>query len=232
MPLTPPARRAVPRLAVCALLAAVPLAGCGAPPALRDAGRPATAPTPALAPDGATGWPTASPGYGTGLPPGGGASFPPPADGTGLPPFGGATGLPRTGDGLPPYGSGMTTGPALPGGTGPAVPPPPPAPVVTPCPGRPTGGAVISLLRGSARVLSRDVAVRVTLGPLCADGWQYTTLDVTGHEELQAITRDGADGLTLVTTGTDVCSPRVSADAPPGIRALACDADPPAAPGA
>ncbi|MBY8873644.1 hypothetical protein K7640_17570 [Micromonospora sp. PLK6-60] len=124
------------------------------------------------------------------------------------------------------------TSPALPGPTGAAVPTPPPPPVVNPCPGRPTGSTVISLLRGSARVLSRDVAVRVTLGPLCADDWQYTTLEVTGHEELQAVTRNGAGGLTLVTAGTDVCSPRVAADAPPGIRALACDPDLPNAPGA
>ncbi|MGC5018907.1 hypothetical protein [Micromonospora sp. DT47] len=117
-----------------------------------------------------------------------------------------------------------------------ALPPgalsPSPAPglVAAPCAGRPTADRVTGLLRDA--VLPRDVPVRATEGPLCADGWQYTVLAVTGHEELQVVTRGRPDALELVTAGTDVCSVEVRAAAPAGIRALACDAGTQLLPGA
>ncbi|SCF43003.1 hypothetical protein [Micromonospora mirobrigensis] len=240
-PSPPTARRLAVRALVAAVaLAAVPLAGCGAPPDLRDAGRsapPAPADgTPTASASGPTAPPAGTPpslgpgGTPATLPPDGTLPTPPP-DGT-LPTLPPDDPLP-TGRALPTVpGVPPTTLPGAPTTAVPVVPAPPPAPVVTPCPGRPSAAAVLTLLRGPGGVLSRNVAARVTLGPLCAESWHYTVLDVTGHEELQAVTRSGSDGLTLVTAGTDVCSTRVAVDAPPGIRALACDADTVAVPGA
>ncbi|MGV9980886.1 hypothetical protein ACWDUH_24725 [Micromonospora wenchangensis] len=101
------------------------------------------------------------------------------------------------------------------------LPTPTVAAVATACAGRPPADRVIGLLRGN--VLPRDVPVRAVDGPLCADGWQYTVLSVSGHEELQAVSRGTPDALRLVTAGTDVCSIEVKAVAPPAIRTLACD---------
>jgi hypothetical protein len=75
-------------------------------------------------------------------------------------------------------------------------------------------------------MLPRDVRVTVRTGPLCAGDWQYTVLAVTGHEELQVVTRGKPTELELVTAGTDVCGVEVRAAAPPGIRTLACDGTP------
>lgn len=90
------------------------------------------------------------------------------------------------------------------------------------CRSGPSGDRVVSLLRGPARVLPRDVRVTVRTGPLCAGEWQYTVLEVTGHEELQVVTRGRPAALELVTAGTDVCGVEVRVAAPPGIRTLAC----------
>ena len=79
---------------------------------------------------------------------------------------------------------------------------------------------MIGLLRDD--VLPGNVSVRAVDGPLCADGWQYTVLAVSGHEELQAVSRGEPGALRLVTAGTDVCSIQVKAVAPTGIRMLAC----------
>ncbi|MEV4269938.1 hypothetical protein [Micromonospora aurantiaca] len=95
-----------------------------------------------------------------------------------------------------------------------------------PCRGRPSGDRIIALLRGSAGVLPRDVRVTVATGPLCAEGWQYTVLTVTGHEELQVVTRGESGTPRLVTAGTDVCGVEVRTVAPAGIRTLACDGTP------
>lgn len=159
------------------LLAVAAVAGCGAPPELRQPGpRPASTSTASASPT-----PVAPP---TGLP-----GVPPPT----------------------------TTAPE---------------PVAVACRDRPSGGKVLALLRGPADVLPRDVAVRVRTGPLCAGGWQYTVLAVTGREELQVITRGPADDLELVTAGTDVCTIEVRAAGPAGIRTLACDGGPAGVPGA
>ncbi|WP_443190000.1 hypothetical protein [Micromonospora sp. CB01531] len=96
----------------------------------------------------------------------------------------------------------------------------------TPCRSGPSGDRVVSLLRGPARVLSSDVRVTVRTGPLCAEEWQYTVLQVTGHEELQVVTRGKPTDLELVTAGTDVCGVEVRTIAPSGIRTLACDGTP------
>lgn len=112
----------------------------------------------------------------------------------------------------------------------PATPTPPaPSPsdlVATACADGPAGDRVVALLRGPAEVLPRNVRVTVRSGPLCAGGWQYTVLTVSGHEELQVVTRGRPGALELVTAGTDVCSVEVRAAGPPGIRALACDGAP------
>ncbi|MEU0152279.1 hypothetical protein [Micromonospora fulviviridis] len=103
---------------------------------------------------------------------------------------------------------------------------PVPDPTATPCRSGPSGDRVVALLRGSARVLPRDVRVTVRTGPLCAEGWQYTVLAVSGHEELQVVTRGRPTALELVTAGTDVCGVEVRATGPSGIRTLACDGAP------
>ncbi|MFI7304336.1 hypothetical protein ACIBM8_14090 [Micromonospora aurantiaca] len=121
---------------------------------------------------------------------------------------------------------------------GPSATPTPPVPVLpptlspsvpasaAPCRGRPSGDRIVALLRGSAGVLPRDVRVTVSTGPLCAEGWQYTVLSVTGHEELQVVTRGESGTPRLVTAGTDVCGVEVRTVAPAGIRTLACDGTP------
>ncbi|WBB71025.1 hypothetical protein [Micromonospora sp. WMMD812] len=163
-----------------ALLAALPLAGCGAPPGLRQP-EPTGTPLPTAVPT-------------------------PPA-----PP---ATGLPS----------------AFP--TAPVAPTTDAGLVATPCRSGPTGDRIIQLLRGRAAVLPDDVGARVRTGPLCAADWQYTVLDVTGHEQLQVVTRGRPGAPELVTAGTDVCSAPVRAAGPAGIRALACDGGTVGVPGA
>ncbi|MEU1243736.1 hypothetical protein ABZ388_25565 [Micromonospora parva] len=104
--------------------------------------------------------------------------------------------------------------------------------VATACRNGPTGQRVLQLLRGQAGVLPANVRVRVRTGPLCAGDWQFTVLEVTGHEELQVVTRGRASAPVLVTAGTDVCTVEVRAVSPAGIRTLACDAGPANGPGA
>ncbi|MFG2056255.1 hypothetical protein ACGFI9_19755 [Micromonospora sp. NPDC048930] len=160
------------RSLLAALVALLALAGCGAPPELRQS----TAP-----PATASATPTATP-----------------------------SATPAT--------------PATP--TTPAAAPSPADLVATACAAGPASDRVVSLLRGRAGVLPRDVRVTVRTGPLCAADWQYTVLAVSGHEELQVVTRGKPNALELVTAGTDVCSAEVRAAGPPGIRTLACDGTP------
>ncbi|MFR9774565.1 hypothetical protein ACL02O_00705 [Micromonospora sp. MS34] len=159
-------RRSLP----AALVALLALAGCGAPPELRQVATPVVAPSAVPTPT-----PSATPA--------------------------------------------APTTPAAPAQS-------PSDPAAKPCASGPTGDRVVLLLRGRARVLPRDVRVTVRSGPLCAEDWQYTVLTVSGHEELQVVTRGKPTDLELVTAGTDVCSVEVRAAGPPGIRALACDAVP------
>nr|WP_233257640.1 hypothetical protein [Micromonospora sp. S4605] len=104
--------------------------------------------------------------------------------------------------------------------------------VAVACSSGPTGARVVDLVRGRGGVLPRDVRVRVVSGPLCAAEWQYTVLDVTGHEQLQVVTRGPGSAPRLVTAGTDVCTVEVRAAGPPGIRNLACEGGTLGVPGA
>ncbi|MBG6068855.1 hypothetical protein IW248_005142 [Micromonospora ureilytica] len=129
-----------------------------------------------------------------------------------------------------------STAPATPPATAPPLPTVTPTPdaglVATACRNGPTGQRVLRLLRGRAGVLPANVRVQVRTGPLCAGDWQFTVLTVTGHEELQVVTRGEPSAPVLVTAGTDVCTIEVRATSPAGIRALACDAGPANGPGA
>lgn len=111
----------------------------------------------------------------------------------------------------------VTTGPAP---TSAAPSPGQPDTPVVPCLGSPTANDVINLLR-QEKLLTRDTAATVTRGPLCADGWQFTVINVAGRDPLQVITTGTPKALTLVTAGTQVCAPEVEATAPPGIQAVA-----------
>ncbi|MEW2430007.1 hypothetical protein AB0877_18530 [Micromonospora sp. NPDC047644] len=135
-----------------------------------------------------------------------------------------------------PTPSGPSTPPTTPPTTAPSLGTVTPTPdaglVATPCRNGPTGQRVLQLLRGRAGVLPANVRVQVRTGPLCAADWQFTVLTVTGHEELQVVTRGEPGSPVLVTAGTDVCTIEVRATSPAGIRALACDAGPANGPGA
>ena len=95
-----------------------------------------------------------------------------------------------------PTPSGPSTAPATPPTTAPSLGTVTPTPdaglVATACRNGPTGQRVLQLLRGRAGVLPANVRVQVRTGPLCAADWQFTVLTVTGHEELQVVTRGRA----------------------------------------
>ncbi|MGC4853669.1 hypothetical protein ACLQ24_09760 [Micromonospora sp. DT4] len=134
--------------------------------------------------------------------------------GAGSPTASGPSGVPTSTPSSAPTAPPPTTGSATPD----------PGLVATPCRNGPTGQRVVQLLRGPASVLPDNVRVRVRTGPLCAGDWQYTVVEVTGHEELQVVTQGRPTALELVTAGTDVCTIEVRATGPAGIRTLACDA--------
>lgn len=91
------------------------------------------------------------------------------------------------------------------------------------CQGQPDGNAVISVLR-RAEVLPGWATATVQTGPLCAGDWQYTELRIPEREPLLVVTQGPPAALTLIAAGTNVCTARVRAVAPTGIRSLACDA--------
>lgn len=88
-----------------------------------------------------------------------------------------------------------------------------------PCGGRPSGDQVIALLQRRS-VLAAGSRPAVTTGPMCAGTWQYTVVSVSSHEPLHAVSKGPPTALELVTAGTNPCSARVRAEAPPGILAL------------
>jgi hypothetical protein len=88
-----------------------------------------------------------------------------------------------------------------------------------PCGGRPSGEQVIALLERRS-VVAAGTKPTVTTGPLCAGTWQYTVVSVSSHEPLHAISKGPPTALELVTAGTNPCSARVRAEAPPGILAI------------
>ncbi|MEV1286700.1 hypothetical protein [Micromonospora sp. NPDC049679] len=91
------------------------------------------------------------------------------------------------------------------------------------CAGRPKAAQVIALLRRTG-VLPPNAPVTVLSAPVCAGDWQHTEVRMPGREPLQVVTSGAPSALTLVTSGTDVCNIPVRTGAPPGIRAVACDA--------
>nr|WP_230417138.1 hypothetical protein [Micromonospora tarapacensis] len=93
------------------------------------------------------------------------------------------------------------------------------------CQGDPSAQRIIGLVRGRSGLLPKDAKVSVGSGPLCAAGWQFTTIAVAGYEPLQVVTREQTGTLRLVTAGTDVCTVEVRVAGPVGIRTLACGSD-------
>ncbi len=123
---------------------------------------------------------------------------------------------------LPPPGFTLPPPPA------PVFPPPTsrssPSPTATRCSAGPTRAQVLAAVRASPGVPS-GAALHVTDGPYCARGWQYAevgTRATPAPEPLIVITRGRPAALTVVEVGTDVCSAKVTAEAPPAIRELAC----------
>jgi hypothetical protein len=84
------------------------------------------------------------------------------------------------------------------------------------CAGQPGVDRVIALLRARG-IIDATTTATARLGPLCAGTWQYTVLAVPQREPLQVVSQGPPTALVLVTAGTDVCSPEVRAQAPPGI---------------
>jgi hypothetical protein len=97
---------------------------------------------------------------------------------------------------------------------------------VVSCGGRPGGTEVLAVLRRAGLATSSTTA-QVSTGPMCAGTWQWSVVQFPNADPLQVVTRGPAGSLTLVTAGTDVCSIPVRTEAPAGIRAAACDAQPP-----
>ena len=89
------------------------------------------------------------------------------------------------------------------------------------CAGRPTADQVIAVVRRQDSLLPAGSSVTVTTGPLCAGTWQYTVLQVPGHEPLQVVTKGQPAALTFVTAGTNVCTVDVRANAPYGLQSAA-----------
>jgi hypothetical protein len=180
------------------LLALLLTAGCGAPPEAMPTEAPLSETGGSLPPAGSfpAGRPTGGP-----TPP---TIYTPPVA---TPPYTYPT-LPRaTATTRPP-----TTLPTLPTG---------PAPSHAPrCTGEPTGAQILAKAKTSAAVPDQNVTV--TDGPYCAGGWSFTTLGMPEAEPLSVIAIGSGATLELVTVGTDVCNPTVKAQAPTGIRAMAC----------
>jgi hypothetical protein len=96
--------------------------------------------------------------------------------------------------------------------------------VAVACNGKPTGQQVVDVVR-RAGALRADARPTVKRGPLCAGTWQFTELTVPGLDPMDVVTRGAPNALTLVTAGTDPCTPKVRVEAPQGIKAvLGCEA--------
>jgi hypothetical protein len=89
-----------------------------------------------------------------------------------------------------------------------------------PCGGEPSEGQLLGLLRAEG-LLEQGSGAEVAEGPLCAGSWQYTVVTVPDLDPLLVVSEGEPDDLELVTAGTDVCTPKVRIQAPPGIRAAA-----------
>ncbi|MEV4754052.1 hypothetical protein AB0J86_02910 [Micromonospora sp. NPDC049559] len=95
--------------------------------------------------------------------------------------------------------------------------------IATDCQGRPSAAQVIALLR-RADVVPAQAQASVSTGPLCAEEWQYTVVQVPKRDPLQVVSKGSPGSLKLVTAGTDVCNIPVRVEAPPGILSRACAA--------
>lgn len=88
------------------------------------------------------------------------------------------------------------------------------------CTGEPTGAQIVAEAKKNDAVPAGTLTV--SAGPYCSGLWSFTTIGKTGAEPLFVVATGKGDTLELVTLGTDVCNPRVKAEAPVGIRVLAC----------
>jgi hypothetical protein len=128
----------------------------------------------------------------------------------------------------PPPPTAATSAPTFPGqppGTGPGFPTGGFGDqFATDCNGQPSGDAVLALLVAED-LLGAGTDANFVTGPLCAGDWQYAVVSVPDLDPLQVVTSGDPDELELVAAGTDVCTPEVRIQAPPGIRsAAACGA--------
>lgn len=133
--------------------------------------------------------------------------------------------------GAPPLGLPSAYAPSVAPYTPPATPPKPltpvtptiasPSPTAPRCGSEPTNPQVVAAAATISGMPDAS-ALHVVEGPYCAMGWQFTVVAGTGEERLSVVTHGNPAALTVVEIGTDVCSPTVIADAPPGIRNLAC----------
>jgi hypothetical protein len=94
------------------------------------------------------------------------------------------------------------------------------------CRSGPTAEQVLAKVRSRPGV-PPNARLKLTDGPYCAAQWQYSAVGLVADpraEALLVVTRGRPAALELVEAGGDVCSDRVQADAPPGIRVRACGA--------
>ncbi|WP_433299377.1 hypothetical protein ACQP2F_46015 [Actinoplanes sp. CA-030573] len=194
----------------------VALAACGEPPQAL----PKSPPLPS---------PSAAPLSLPASPPGGPALGVPTAGATQtLPTLGITPTLPAYPNGypnnVPGYPVHPTTTPTH--GTGPATVSPTPTPShAAKCTGSPTAAQIITLLKGDKGM--PDKPLRVADGPFCQSDWSFATLEVVGESEDQTeplmVVATGKDAtLKKVAAGSEVCLNKVVANAPAGIRVLAC----------
>ncbi len=93
------------------------------------------------------------------------------------------------------------------------------------CTGEPTGSQILAAIKGKPGV--PNAALRIFEGPFCGGSWSFTTVERVGRAEdesepLMVVATGKGSTLALVAAGSDVCTDRVQAQAPPGIRVLAC----------
>ena len=126
---------------------------------------------------------------------------------------------------LPPVTTVPTTTPPT---TRTPTPSPSPSPALSrapKCTGEPTGTQIITLVKRRPGI--PDKPLRLQDGPFCSGQWSYATLELAGAgpdqlEPLMVVATGKGSTLALVAAGTYVCNTQVQADAPVGIRVLAC----------
>ncbi|MEU4419170.1 hypothetical protein AB0F81_00965 [Actinoplanes sp. NPDC024001] len=214
--MSPRTRRIRPAASVAGAIGALLVsAACGAPPGAGPAELPVPAASaPSLGPP--AGAPVPSD---VTIPPLG----PPPTTTQGYP----APGItyPTPGYATPPPQPQLTTTT-----TGVTTPPLTNSPTPTPthaakCRTSPTGPQILALIKDDPGVPDKELAVAD--GPFCSGTWSFTTVKIAGQgaeqvEPLMVVATGKGTKLALVAAGTHVCNARVQAEAPPGIRVLAC----------